>query len=60
MNSHNLQYNQFIIKRIWLFVHVKDEQSNIKSEKDEKKKKKMALEVYGFKGMVFLLMGISK
>lgn len=48
MNSHNLQYNQFIIKRIWLFVHVKDEQSNIKSEKDEKKKKKMALEGYGF------------
>lgn len=40
MNSHKLQYNQFIIKRIWLFVHVKDEQSNIKSEKDEKKEEK--------------------
>lgn len=51
MNAHNLQYNQFIC-RIWLFVHVKDEKSNITSEKDKgqrkKKGKKMVLEGYFF------------
>lgn len=57
MNSHKLQYNQFIIKRIWLFVHVKDEQSNIKSEKDEKKEEKNGIRRVWFLGYGFFVDG---